>query len=91
MARLNEPIVFTTSVPKFHIPRITVLRPTVILMSASTVDNTAEHVLYAERPEWSDLTPIPQYENIQPLAPIFYNPECMQHSSHPLFCVLINL
>lgn len=60
-------------------------------MSVPTAANTAEHILYAERPEWSDLTPIPQYENIQPLAPIFYNPECMRHSSYPLPCVLINL
>ncbi|KAI0296470.1 hypothetical protein BC826DRAFT_1103883 [Russula brevipes] len=36
---------------------------------------TTEHVLYAERPEWSDVDPVPQYENIQPLAPIFYSPE----------------
>ncbi|KAH9996714.1 protein prenylyltransferase [Russula compacta] len=28
-----------------------------------------------ERPEWSDMVPVPQYENIQPLAPIFYSPE----------------
>jgi protein farnesyltransferase/geranylgeranyltransferase type-1 subunit alpha len=41
-------------------------------------DDTTGHVLYAERPEWSDVVPIPQYENIQPLAPIFYSPECMQ-------------
>ncbi|KAI9509310.1 protein prenylyltransferase [Russula earlei] len=28
-----------------------------------------------ERPEWTDVVPVPQYENIQPLAPIFYSPE----------------
>lgn len=46
-------------------------------MSAPTsdVDDTTEHVLYAERPEWADLVPVAQYENIQPLAPIFYSPE----------------
>ncbi|KAI0280204.1 protein prenylyltransferase [Russula aff. rugulosa BPL654] len=38
-------------------------------------DATTGHVLYAERPEWSDVVPIPQYENLQPLAPIFYSPE----------------
>lgn len=36
----------------------------------------ADSVPYSERPEWSDLTPVAQYENIQPLAPIFYNPDC---------------
>ena len=56
------------------------------MLYAPTANNTAEHVLYS-----SDLTPIHQYENIQPLAPIFYNPECMQHPSCPLLCVLINL
>ncbi|KAI0049176.1 protein prenylyltransferase [Auriscalpium vulgare] len=35
----------------------------------------ADSVPYSERPEWSDLTPVAQYENIQPLAPIFYNPD----------------
>lgn len=40
-------------------------------------DVTMGRVLYAERPEWSDVVPIPQYENLQPLAPIFYSPECM--------------
>ncbi|KAH9973756.1 hypothetical protein BGW80DRAFT_1437112 [Lactifluus volemus] len=44
-------------------------------MSSSTAENTAEPVLYAERSEWSDVVPIAQYENIQPLAPIFYSPE----------------
>ncbi|KAI0322928.1 hypothetical protein OF83DRAFT_1048410 [Amylostereum chailletii] len=34
-----------------------------------------ELVLYSQRPEWSDITPVPQYEGIQPLAPIFYTPE----------------
>ena len=49
---------------------------------------TAEHnVLYAERPEWSDVVPVAQYENIQPIAPIFYSPECMQRVIHlPVRC-----
>jgi hypothetical protein len=51
-------------------------------MSAPTgdVDGTTEHVLYAERPEWADVVPVAQYENMQPLAPIFYSPECTQPS-----------
>jgi hypothetical protein len=54
----------------------------VVQYSCSTTmsDATTGHVLYAERPEWSDVVTIPQYENLQPLAPIFYSPECMQHS-----------
>ncbi|KAI0250699.1 protein prenylyltransferase [Lactifluus subvellereus] len=44
-------------------------------MSSPTAEHMEEHVLYAERPEWSDVVPIAQYENIQPLAPIFYSPE----------------
>ncbi|KAH9963002.1 hypothetical protein BC827DRAFT_1369967 [Russula dissimulans] len=44
-------------------------------MPSHTIDSTTDHVLFAERPEWSDVLPISQYENIQPLAPIFYSPE----------------
>lgn len=32
-------------------------------------------VLYANRPEWADITPIEQHENDQPLAPIHYTAE----------------
>ncbi|ESK86396.1 farnesyltransferase geranylgeranyltransferase type i alpha subunit [Moniliophthora roreri MCA 2997] len=35
----------------------------------------AEHVLYANRSEWADITPLEQYENDQPLAPIHYTVE----------------
>ncbi len=52
-------------------------------MSTQTVDDTTEHVFYAERPEWADVVPVAQYENIQPLAPIFYSPQCKQPSSYP--------
>ncbi|KZV75889.1 protein prenylyltransferase [Peniophora sp. CONT] len=31
--------------------------------------------MYAELEEWADVTPVPQYEGVQPLAPIFYTPE----------------
>ncbi|KAF5389554.1 hypothetical protein D9757_004148 [Collybiopsis confluens] len=30
---------------------------------------------YADRPEWSDVVPIEQFENMNPLAPIFYSTE----------------
>lgn len=32
--------------------------------------------LYSERKDWADVTPIPQYEGVNPIAPIFYTPEC---------------
>ncbi len=32
--------------------------------------------LFAERPEWADVTPLEQYENLTPLAPILYTEEC---------------
>ncbi|KZT24905.1 protein prenylyltransferase [Neolentinus lepideus HHB14362 ss-1] len=31
--------------------------------------------LYAEDPAWQDVVPVPQYEGVTPLAPIFYTPE----------------
>ncbi|KAI6148522.1 hypothetical protein BKA82DRAFT_459774 [Pisolithus tinctorius] len=34
-----------------------------------------QSALYAERPEWEDVVPLPQYESVKPLAPIFYTPE----------------
>ncbi len=33
-------------------------------------------MLYAENPEWSDVTGLPQYEGVNPLAPIMYDNEC---------------
>lgn len=36
----------------------------------------ATRVLYSESPEWADVTPQQQYENVDPLAPIFYTEEC---------------
>ncbi len=32
--------------------------------------------LFAERPEWADVLPQEQYEDGDPLAPIFYSEEC---------------
>ncbi|KAH7928588.1 protein prenylyltransferase [Leucogyrophana mollusca] len=34
-----------------------------------------QSILFAERPEWADVTPLAQYENINPVAPIFYTNE----------------
>jgi len=49
---------------------------------ASDADGATEHVLYAERPEWADVVPVAQYENVQPLAPIFYSPEYKDATSY---------
>lgn len=32
--------------------------------------------LFAERPDWSDVVPVPQYETDTPIAPILYSAEC---------------
>ncbi|KAG6829053.1 hypothetical protein H0H87_012754 [Tephrocybe sp. NHM501043] len=41
--------------------------------SVSTSDDDAP--FYSERPEWSDVTPLAQYEDEKPIAPIFYSQE----------------
>lgn len=56
-------------------------------MAAADVEGPT---LFCERPEWEDVTPIAQYENITPLAPIFYSNECascvVQPASVDLTC-----
>jgi protein farnesyltransferase/geranylgeranyltransferase type-1 subunit alpha len=32
--------------------------------------------LYADREDWADVVPVPQYDSVAPLAPIFYTDEC---------------
>ena len=44
-----------------------------MLMSAEFEDVS----LYAERPEWKDVVPVPQYQSVDSLAPINYSPECL--------------
>lgn len=40
-------------------------------------EDDSDVLLYCERPEWADVTPIPQYEGVgNPIAPIFYTPDC---------------
>lgn len=36
--------------------------------------------LFSESPEWADVTPIEQYENMNPIAQIYYTPECESRS-----------
>jgi len=42
-------------------------------MPLSNPDNVP---LFTERPEWADVQPIEQYEDFNPIAPIFYTEEC---------------
>ena len=44
-----------------------------LTMSLSSPDNAP---LFAERPEWADVQPLDQYEDANPIAPIFYTEEC---------------
>jgi protein farnesyltransferase/geranylgeranyltransferase type-1 subunit alpha len=44
---------------------------------SSSEDNT---LLFCERTDWADVTPIEQYETITPIAPIFYTEECKNSS-----------
>lgn len=51
-------------------------------MAHIAIDDPADKVLlYCEKPEWEDVTPIPQYDGVNPIAPIFYTPECKRSSS----------
>lgn len=47
------------------------------------MDVPEEKLLYSQRPEWTDVLPLEQYENISPLAPIFYTDECEQTNLSP--------
>ncbi|TFK21348.1 protein prenylyltransferase [Coprinopsis marcescibilis] len=38
-------------------------------------DDDNEPKFFSERPEWEDVVPLEQYENMAPLAPIMYTPE----------------
>ncbi|KDQ09114.1 hypothetical protein BOTBODRAFT_37357 [Botryobasidium botryosum FD-172 SS1] len=42
-------------------------------MSTSRIPET--YIPYAERPDWADVTPIPQHDSLDPLVPIHYTPE----------------
>ncbi|KAG6818790.1 hypothetical protein H0H93_001600, partial [Arthromyces matolae] len=45
------------------------------LVPASSQSSDDGDLLYSERPDWNDVTPLPQYEDPNPIAPIFYSPE----------------
>lgn len=47
----------------------------------ATMYSTSDTLPYSQRPEWQDITPIPQHESLSPLAPIFYTDECTARSS----------
>lgn len=39
-------------------------------------DDSVLPPLYSERPDWADVVPVQQYDGLNPIAPIFYTPEC---------------
>jgi len=53
-------------------------------MSARSSSEEETPLLFSERPEWSDITPIPQYETNSPIAQILYSPECSFMTSHDI-------
>ena len=38
--------------------------------------------MLANDPEWDDVVPLRQYENVNPIAPIFYSEECPYGPNH---------
>jgi protein farnesyltransferase/geranylgeranyltransferase type-1 subunit alpha len=40
------------------------------------MSDSDSQILYSKRKDWADIVPIPQHENITPVAPIFYTDEC---------------
>ncbi|KXN92160.1 Protein farnesyltransferase/geranylgeranyltransferase type-1 subunit alpha [Leucoagaricus sp. SymC.cos] len=45
------------------------------MKSRTSSEGEQSELFFAERPEWSDVTPIPQYDTDAPIAPILYSPE----------------
>jgi hypothetical protein len=45
-------------------------RPAILPHPSAMVPSSEDQPLYAEREDWADVTPLPQYENVNPLAPI---------------------
>jgi protein farnesyltransferase/geranylgeranyltransferase type-1 subunit alpha len=48
-----------------------------------------EPQMFCEREDWQDVTPLEQYENMAPIAPIMYTPECESSSGCSRSCILI--
>ena len=78
-----------------HVPIITVSfvssvpRPSLTLRTMSHLEGDEDPLplMYCERPDWEDVTPIPQYEGVNsPIAPIFYTPECTCPLTSPEIC-----
>ena len=44
----------------------------------ASISDEDSPLLFCERPDWADLTPLDQYENLTPIAPILYSEECKQ-------------
>jgi hypothetical protein len=65
------PVCSTEGCPLSHSP-----------LNKTTMSFTGAPLPYCQRPEWQDITPLPQHESLSPLAPIFYTDECMARSPH---------
>ena len=40
-------------------------------------------MLYQDRQDWADVTPVPQSDGTNPACPIAYTPECQLHAAWP--------
>ena len=45
------------------------VNPSLIVVSLPTMSSTSDVLPYSKRPEWRNITPIPQHESLGPLAP----------------------
>ena len=69
--------------------KLTKVLPSPYLMA--NISDDEGPLLFCNRPDWADLTPLEQYENLTPIAPILYSEECKQMKLLFFFSVLVML